>query len=151
MTSYSDRPAVRRRIVDVLRTTGDLGGVQVSYSYPQATARNDAIWLGGVEGAQEQVSFGDSRPGRDDRWTINVVVATTGHKDEETADARCQEMVSAVGEALFAGPRLGEEYKSTALYPGKIDGPNSVRATPSEPALSVAELTIEIVVPLRGQ
>lgn len=150
MTTYSDRPAVRRRIVEVLAAAPGLEAVQVSYSYPAAATRNEAIWTGLVEGNQDQVDFGAERPGRDDEWQLGLAVAVAGLADEQTADARCQELVTAVCEALFAGDRLGAAFRHVALYPGKLDGPNGARNAPHEPAFSVAEFRIDIHVPLRG-
>lgn len=150
MTTYSDRPAVRRRIVEVLTAAQGLHQVQVSYSYPGATTRNEAIWTGNVDGNQKQVDFGATRPGRDDVWTLDLAVAVRGFADEQTADTRCQELVTAMGEALFAGERLGANWKHVALYPGSLTGPNGGRNSPHEPCWSVAELSIEIHVPLRG-
>jgi hypothetical protein len=150
MTTYSDRPAVRRRIVEVLAAAPGLEAVQVTYSYPQAATRNEAIWTGGVEGTQDQVDFGTPRPGRDDEWQLGLAVAVSGRADEQAADARCQELIAAVCEALFAGDRLGTAWKNVALRPGKLDGPNGGRNAPHEPAFSVAEFAITIHVPLRG-
>ena len=148
MTTYSDRPAVRARLVEVLADA--LPGVQVSYAYPQAATKNEAVWFGPPDGRMETVDFGGPRPGRDDRWTIQAVVACTGFTDEQSADARCQEILTAVTEVLFAGDRLGTDWKHVALYPGELDGPSGGRGNPHEPVFSVAEFTIEIVVPLRG-
>lgn len=150
MTTYSDRPAVRRRIVEVLAAAEGLEQAQVSYAYPQGAVRNEAVWCGDVDGSQEQVDFGTSRPGRDDIWSVHIAVAVAGHASEELADARCQELVTAVCEALFAGDRLGDDYRHVAIYPGELTGPNGGRGEPHSPAWSVAELTIEIHVPLRG-
>lgn len=150
MTTYSDRPAVRRRIVEVLAATPGLADVQVSYGYPGAVTADNAIWLGDIQGSQEMVDFGSSRPGRDDRWRLSLAVAVAGAASEQMADERCQQLVTCVCEALFASPRLGDGFKATALYPGDLDGPNSARLSPHEPAISVAQLTIEIHTPLRG-
>lgn len=149
MTTFSDRPAVRRRMVDVLAAAPGLELVQVSYARPGQATANEAIWTGPPEGAQEQVDFGTPRPGRDDRYRIELAVAVAGCPDEQTADARCQELVTAACEALFAGDRLGSDWMTVALYPGELMGPAGGR-DPQGPAWSVAEITIEIHVPLRG-
>lgn len=149
-TTYSDRPAVRRRIVEVLTQAAGLHQTQVAYSYPESATRNEVIWTGGVEGTQTQADFGTPRPGRDDVWTLGIAVAVAGFADEQAADTRCQELVTAVCEALFAGDRLGADWKHVALYPGRLDGPNGARSSPHEPAFSVAEFQIEIHVRLRG-
>lgn len=149
MSTYSDRPAVRRRIVEVLGDADGLQSVQVSYARPGQATANEAIWTGPPDGTQEQVDFGSPRPGRDDHYRIDLAIAVTGFADEQTADERCQELVTATCEALFAGDRLGADWRTIALYPGDLMGPAGGR-DPQGPAWSVAELAIEIHAPLRG-
>lgn len=149
MTTYSDRPAVRRRIVEVLTDAEGLEAVQVSYSRPGQATANEAIWTGPPDGAQEQDTFGAERPGRLDVYKVDLAIACTGFADDQTADERCQELVTAACEALFAGDRLGADYRATALYPGDLMGPAGGR-DPQGPAWSVAELSIEIHAPIRG-
>jgi hypothetical protein len=146
----SDRAATKRRIVEVLTHASGLTQVQVSYSYPGAATRNEAIWLGPPAGDREHTDFGSTRPGRDDVWTLPIVAAVAGFASELEADRRCQEIVAAIDDALYTGTQLGESWRHVALYPGRCDGPTGFRVAPNEPAASVAELTIEIRVPLRG-
>lgn len=146
----SDRAAIKRRIVEVLNHASGLTGVQVSYGYPGAATRNEAVWFGPPAGDRAQTDFGTPRPGRDDVWTLPLVVAVAGFASELEADRRCQEIVTAVDDALYTGTQLGDDWRHVALYPGRCDGPSGFRTGPGEPAASVAELTIEIRVPLRG-
>ena len=144
----SDRPAVKRQIVSVLADA--LPGVQVAYAYPGGATRNEVVWLGDVTGSQELAAMGSSRLPRNDNWTLEVVVAVTGAVSEDAADRRCQEIVADLMEAIFAGDRLGDDFQSVAVYPGKLDGPNAFRGAPTEAAASVAELTLEFRATLRG-
>lgn len=144
----SDRPAVKRHIVATLADA--LTGVQVSYAYPGQATRNEVVWLGDVTGSQELAAMGSPRLPRNDSWTLEVVVAVTGHATEDAADRRCQEIVAAVMEALFAGSMGVVDGQTVAIYPGRLDGPNAFRGTPHDSASSVAELTFDFRVALRG-
>lgn len=145
--NVSDRPATRRRIIEVLTDAVGLESVQVAYSYPAAATRNEAIWLGDVTGAQDTVSIGSPRPGRDDTWTIDLVVAVTARPSVVDADARCQEILTAVCEQLFTSPGLA--MAGTQLHPAGLVGPNGWQP-PKEPASSVAVLTLSLRTAIRG-
>ncbi len=148
--TISDRPAVKRRVVEVLAAASDLAAAQVSYAYPGAATRNEAVWLGDITGVMDEATFGTGRPGRNDEYSIELVVAVSGQPTEADADARCQELLTAVCETLFVAPRLGDDYPSTAIYPGRLEGPNGFRVSPNEPAASVAQLTLSIRTAIRG-
>lgn len=147
--TVSDRPAVKRRIVELLTDELD-DGVQVSYGYPGQATQNEAVWLGEVNGSMETVDFGSPRSGRDDNYSLSIVVAVSGMASESDADERCQEILTDVCEALFTAPRLGSDFLATSIHPGNLDGPNGFRVAPSEPAASVAELTLTIRTAIRG-
>lgn len=149
MTALTDRVATKQRIVEVLNHSGELGTAQAFYSMDEAQHFNEAVWLGDVTGNRETVTFGTPRSGRNDEYTIRMAVAVRGPATIEEADTRCQQILDAVDAVLFASPRLGEGRHDPALYPGQLDGPNGFRL-PTQSAASVAELTIEILAPLRG-
>lgn len=146
--AWSDRPAVKRRIVEVLTEAID---VRCSYDLHGAIGAPEAVWLGDVTGDVAAVDFGHQRQGMDDTWTLNLAVAVSGKATVADADERCQEILSDVCAALFTAPRLGDDMTlTTAIYPGRLDGPNGFRVSPHDPASSVAELTLSIRCAMRG-
>lgn len=146
--NVSDRPAMRRRLVEVLHEA--LDGVQVSYAYPQMRTANEAVWLGDVTGTMSTADIAAPRPGRNDDYEIQLVIAVAGMANEEAADERCQEILTDVCEALFTGDRMGADFLRSSIHPGRLDGPTGFRGAPSEPAASVAQLTLSISTVIRG-
>jgi hypothetical protein len=140
------RVEVKSKVVAILdslsaRDDHPLNGVVITYNAPtKGTVKpkvagpkgvNAAVIVGAIEGEYSTQAFSWARTAVKDSWTIRCVVIVTGIKTEIEADVRCEEIVNAIGDALFIHPRLDTTEGGTgalpavAIDPDTYDGPNA--------------------------
>lgn len=135
MPEYSDRPAARRKMRDVLvaafaaaTAEGDddvnLSTVTVRYAGGgDDTKGRWSVVLGQIDNGEETPSgVAKSRTPRKDTYRIPVVVEVREAGTAEDGDRITQLILNVINRAMFEGDRLAP--LRVATYPGRLDGPN---------------------------
>lgn len=98
----SIRVAAKRRLVELLTDQPILEGVQVTYGWPGNDLQHESVWVGATRGPVTIPTMRAGRKARDDLFTIDVhfMAGTPGQPDAETADARVEELYTALEDVL---------------------------------------------------
>lgn len=97
--------AAKRAVIDRLKTTETLAGVQVAYSYQGRNAAREYICGGPVRFTQSRTGYGRSREGT--LTAVLFVVARRPGGSIEDVEDRCAELGGLVEVAIADDPRLG--------------------------------------------
>lgn len=107
MPTTSIRTAAKVRLVELLAV--ELTPVQVAYAWPGEDAKDECVFLGGVQGNVSVRDMRSGRKARDDTFTIAVhfYAGKPGQKAQE-ADERAEVLYSALENVLADNPKLGD-------------------------------------------
>jgi hypothetical protein len=102
--------AVKKALIEALKTAPALAGVQVAYSYPGRTAQREIVYGGKVTFDQAHAGArAGSRPARDETGTVTLIVevAQAGNEDAYASDLRAQVIGTAIEEYVEGNLNLG--------------------------------------------
>jgi hypothetical protein len=144
-TTSSARTAVKARLVELLaaRLPPD---VQVSYGWPGADMRDEAVWVGACRGPVTVADLRAGRKTRDDTFTLDVhFMAGRPGQTAQTADERVEELYWALEDLLADDPTLGgvDGLRHAAQLGGDVEFEGPQATSEGFVAFATARITVK--------
>lgn len=106
-TTFS-RAAAKRRLRDLLASSSELSGVEISYGPPRNPTVEAVVAFGDTSGALDVAAMRSRRVPYDDRFQVEVLCFSfaPGDADHELVDERAEELAEAVRSVIAERPTL---------------------------------------------
>lgn len=139
MTTTNIRWDITLRLVELLRETPALAGVQVEPGWPGDQLAAESIWVGNLDGELSVPVMNAGRAFRDDRWSIPLQIGVSNRDNLDDTATRLSQLIDAVDGVIADDQTLGDVDGLISADAGAVR--STVARTP-QGHLGVAEFVV---------